>query len=436
MHTCGKTGNSWGISFSLKRYGKGSGSYMIRMRIRCGGLRTDVATGFRLPDPALWDAAAQRMKAAGPGVGNRSPDPGEVNRALDRLRQRAEGVCRCLAQQRRGFSAAEFREMLAHPPRDATGLFPCLEEFVRQATVRKAWTAATAGKFRNLGEDLRRFRADLGFGDLKEETLEKLVGFWREERGLGNRTVEGKLSCLRWFLNWATENGYNENPAYRRFRPTFKRPRQKVIFLTEREMRQLQALSLPRRYHYLEKVRDLFLFCCFSGLRFSDAVNLRRSDIRENCLEVTTVKTADSLRIELNAGTRAILYKYRRDTFPGDRALPPVLNQTMNRDLKTLCRMAGIDEPVRITRYRGSQREDTVRPKYALVGTHTGRRTFIVHALSLGIPPNVVMKWTGHADYKAMKPYIDIVDEIKAQEMAKMDRLFRTISGPGPEDGR
>ena len=436
MHTSGKTGNSWGISFSLKRYGKGSGSYMIRMRIRCGGLRTDVATGFRLPDPALWDAAAQRMKAAGPGVGNRSPDPGEVNRALDRLRQRAEGVCRCLAQQRRGFSAAEFREMLAHPPRDAAGLFPCLEEFVRQATVRKAWTAATAGKFRNLGEDLRRFRADLGFGDLKEETLEKLVGFWREERGLGNRTVEGKLSCLRWFLNWATENGYNENPAYRRFRPTFKRPRQKVIFLTEREMRQLQALSLPRRYHYLEKVRDLFLFCCFSGLRFSDAVNLRRSDIRENCLEVTTVKTADSLRIELNAGTRAILHKYRRDTFPGDRALPPVLNQTMNRDLKTLCRMAGIDEPVRITRYRGSQREDTVRPKYALVGTHTGRRTFIVHALSLGIPPNVVMKWTGHADYKAMKPYIDIVDEIKAQEMAKMDRLFRTISGPGPEDGR
>ena len=410
---------------------------MIRMRISYGGLRTDVATGFRLPDPALWDAAAQRMKAGGPEVGNHSPDPGEVNRALDRLRQRAEGVCRCLAQRRRSFSAAEFREMLAHPPRDATeGLFPCLEKFIRQATVRKAWTEATAGKFRNLGEDLRHFRADLGFGDLQEETLEKLVGFWREERGLGDRTVEGKLSCLRWFLNWATENGYNGNPAYRHFRPTFKRPRQKVIFLTEQEMSQLQALSLPRRFRYLEKVRDLFLFCCFSGLRFSDAVNLRRSDVRENCLEVTTVKTADSLCIELNAGTRAILRKYGRDTFPGDRALPPVLNQTMNRDLKTLCRLAGIDEPVRITRYRGSRREDTVRPKYALVGSHTGRRTFIVHALSLGIPPNVVMKWTGHSDYKAMKPYIDIVDEIKAQEMTKMDRLFRTISGPGSEDGR
>ena len=51
----------------------------------------------------------------------------------------------------------------------------------------------------------------------------------------------------------------------------------------------------------------------------------------------------------------------------------------------------------------------------------TGRRTFIVNALSRGIAPNVVMKWTGHSDYKAMKPYIDIVDSIRAKEMTKMD---------------
>ena len=59
-----------------------------------------------------------------------------------------------------------------------------------------------------------------------------------------------------------------------------------------------------------------------------------------------------------------------------------------------------------------------------LVGTHTGRRTFIVNALSLGITPNIVMKWTGHSDYKAMKPYIDIVDSIKASSMTKFDGLI------------
>ena len=63
-------------------------------------------------------------------------------------------------------------------------------------------------------------------------------------------------------------------------------------------------------------------------------------------------------------------------------------------------------------------------PKWELVGTHTGRRTFIVNALSLGIPPNVVMKWTGHNDYKAMRPYIDIVDSIKAESMTKFNGLI------------
>ncbi|MBR3388714.1 MAG: site-specific integrase, partial [Bacteroidales bacterium] len=57
-------------------------------------------------------------------------------------------------------------------------------------------------------------------------------------------------------------------------------------------------------------------------------------------------------------------------------------------------------------------------------GTHTGRRSFVVNALSLGIPPNVVMKWTGHSDYKAMKPYIDIVDSIKASSMTKFNGLI------------
>lgn len=48
-------------------------------------------------------------------------------------------------------------------------------------------------------------------------------------------------------------------------------------------------------------------------------------------------------------------------------------------------------------------------------GTHNGSRTSIVNALSLSITPNILMKWTVHSDYKAMKPYIDIVDFIKGE---------------------
>ena len=69
----------------------------------------------------------------------------------------------------------------------------------------------------------------------------------------------------------------------------------------------------------------------------------------------------------------------------------------------------------------GNQRQEKVLPKYSLITTHTGRRTFIVNSLYLGIPAEVVMKWTGHSDYDSMKPYIKIVDELKEMSMRKFD---------------
>ena len=91
--------------------------------------------------------------------------------------------------------------------------------------------------------------------------------------------------------------------------------------------------------------------------------------------------------------------------------------------LKELGELAEINEPVRETYYKGNERIDEVTPKYALLSTHAGRRTFICNALALGIPAQVVMKWTGHSDYKAMKPYIDIADDIKANAMNKFNQL-------------
>lgn len=89
----------------------------------------------------------------------------------------------------------------------------------------------------------------------------------------------------------------------------------------------------------------------------------------------------------------------------------------MNTYLKELGEICEINSPVSITYHKDNQRIDEVHPKYELLGTHAGRKTFICNALMLGIAPQVVMKWAGHADYKAMKPYIDIADAAKQQAM-------------------
>ena len=102
---------------------------------------------------------------------------------------------------------------------------------------------------------------------------------------------EKKLRFLRRFLNWATEKGYNTNMAYKSFKPTLKTTQKKVIYLTKEEMVRVRNLQLSGSQAYLDPIRDVFLFCCFSGLRHSDANNLRRSDIKSGHIEVTTVKT-------------------------------------------------------------------------------------------------------------------------------------------------
>lgn len=238
-----------------------------------------------------------------------------------------------------------------------------------------------------------------------------------------NGTIENQLSFLKWFLRWSFGKGYTTLTAYETFKPKLKSTQKKVIFLTWDELTRLRECEIPESKQYLERVRYVFLFCCFTGLRYSDVFNLRRSDIKEDHIEITTVKTADSLIIELNKHSRSILEKYENVVFEKDKALPVISNQRMNDYLKELAELARIDEPIRETYYIGNKRIDEVTPKYALLSTHAGRRTFICNALSLGIPANVVMKWTGHSDYKAMKPYIDIADDIKANAMNKFDQL-------------
>ena len=88
--------------------------------------------------------------------------------------------------------------------------------------------------------------------------------------------------------------------------------------------------------------------------------------------------------------------------------------------------LAGIEEPQRIIYFKGSKRHEEVLPKWAVLTTHCGRRTFIVNALRLGVPAEVIMKWTGHSDFKAMRPYVKIVDELKVAEMEKFNTFGKS----------
>lgn len=399
----------------------------IRMRVIFASHRIEFTTGYRI-DAAKWDADKQRVK----------------NGCTNKLKQSASDIntdlLRYYTIMQEVFKEYEVKDIMptsqeikdsfnnkVNPTEEAQeeqkDFWEIFNEFVSECGKQNNWTDSTYEKFAAVKNHIKEFRAEPTFVYFDEEGLNNYVDFLRKTKDMRNSTIGKQLGFLKWFIRWAFKKGYHQNIAFETFKPKLKNTPKKVIFLTWDELNKLKACNIPQNKQYLERVRDVFLFCCFTGLRYSDVYNLRTSDVKADHIEITTVKTADSLVIELNNHSKAILEKYKDVHFEGNKVLPVISNQKMNDYLKELGELAEINEPIRETYYKGNQRIDEVTPKYALLGTHAGRRTFICNALALGIPAQVVMKWTGHSDYKAMKPYIDIADDIKANAMSRFNQL-------------
>ncbi len=401
----------------------------IRMRVIYARHRIEFTTGYRI-DVSKWDADKQRVKN---GCTNKlKQSASEINADLLRYYTEVQNIFKEFEVQETMPTAQQLKDTFNMRVRNTVedeqkevqiSFWNVVDEFVKECGSLNNWTDSTYKKFSTVKNHIREFKKNANFEYFDENGLNEYVNFLREKKDMRNSSVGKQIGFLKWFLRWSFKKGYNHNIAYETFKPKLKTTPKKVIFLTWDELNKLKDYQIPKDKQYLERVRDVFLFCCFTSLRYSDVRNLKRSDVKPDHIEVTTVKTADSLVIELNDHSKAILEKYKDVHFENNIALPVISNQKMNDYLKELGELAGIDEPIRETYYKGNKRIDEVTPKYALLSTHAGRRTFICNALALGIPAQVVMKWTGHSDYKAMKPYIDVADDIKANAMARFNKL-------------
>jgi integrase len=241
--------------------------------------------------------------------------------------------------------------------------YDIFDEFTNECGIQNNWTIATYKKFKTVKNHLYDFDSELTLESLDEIKLTEYVNFLRDIKSLRNSTIVKQIGFLKWFLRWSIKKGYTNNNAYSTFKPKLKNTQKKVIFLIWDELTKLREYKIPNHKQYLERVRDIFLFCCFTGLRYSDVYNLKRSDVKDNHIEITTEKTADSLIIELNNHSRTILDKYKDVMFEKGKVLPVISNQKMNEYLKELAELAEINELVRQTYYIGNKRIDEVVPK-------------------------------------------------------------------------
>ena len=233
-----------------------------------------------------------------------------------------------------------------------------------------------------------------------------------------NSTIKTFTDRLKTVLRWADKKDYYDIKTLK-YKQKLKNISKPIIYLEKDEL--FQLLNAETENATENDIRNMYCFCAFTGLRFSDMKKLKWSDINDDFITIVTQKTSDRLKIELNKYSKSILLGYNR--LLSANVFPQYNISLAEKVLKRLCGRLHFNRPIPITYYQGNVRKTIVKPKSECITTHTARKTFVVNSIRLGIPLEIIMRWTGHKTLNAIKPYLEVVDEVKYQQMTKFNGL-------------
>ena len=359
--------------------------------------------------PESWDATVQLARPS-----RAFHFSAEVNTAVLDARQHVDDLFLHLATEGRTPTLHDLDALFSgsSPAPLRRTIDDTIAEFVAEQTRERSWQPGTAVKFAMLGRELHA--CGLSYLDELNDAARAKFHALHASHGLRNSTLAKKIAILNWFLRWCNAKGYTSATIAA---PHLRTVPRTVTYLDWHELMHLYTFDYGD-HAALSHTRDIFCFCAFTGLRHSDAAALRWHDVTDGMLHIVTKKTAEPIDIPLNKYARAIIDKYRGTQ---GRVFYAPTNQATNRLLKDAAMLAQLDRPVRQVFFRGNERHEETELLFEAVTTHWARRTFVVHALRLGIAAEVVMRFTGHSCYAAMRPYVAIADDLKAEAMRRFD---------------
>lgn len=288
---------------------------------------------------------------------------------------------------------------------------------------KKIWDNPSFDKLSAVQTQVHKMNPKLMMDEITAATLDEYQNFLVKE-GFLNSTVENHMSYFKQILNWADKKGYLKHGKDVLNHKTAKLEQTKpkaTNFLTWEEFERLFYYEFKPEESHLELTRDRFCFCCATSLRHSDMQILKKADFDDydnpTSFSFVSKKTHDELTIFLNKYSKAIYQKYKDIPTKDGLMFPPKSNQKMNDNLKVIAEKLGFTRNITKMQFCGKDRIDETHRLCDIIGTHTARRTFVVHALEMGWSPQLVMTYTGHEDYDTMKPYIAMTDKTRKKMM-------------------
>jgi integrase/recombinase XerD len=194
------------------------------------------------------------------------------------------------------------------------------------------------------------------------------------------------------------------------------------LYLTEGDLQKLWNVVLNDS---MVRIRDAFLFACYTGLRYSDLARIKSEHILDRghykVISFIPEKTSSSLqkkvkRVEIPLINQAaeIIEKYSGRE---GNLIPVITNQKMNEYLKVIGMWAGLTDLIEVVVYDKGKPSLKMVAKYEKLSCHIARHTYATLSLSRGVPVEVLQKTLGHSDIKTTMVYAKVVDEYRDKKV-------------------
>lgn len=403
--------NVFSILFFLKKgQPMKNGEMPVCLRINVNRQRAEIRTR-RSIDPKLWCQAKERSR----GRDRLSQD---LNHYIETSRVRLYQIFEKLEREEKPVSAKIvldiFNGKTENSQRTLLGVFKEHNEQCRQL-IGIDYVAITVNRYdlccRYLGELISKeyHLDDLPLKEIDNEFIRKFELYLKTERGCAQNTVIRYMKAFKKVINLAIANDWISRNPFAGIRFHEKEVVKEVLTKEELQIMIQKELSVPR----LELVRDVFIFCTFTGLAFVDVSQLKPEHVVKDTkgklwIRKHRQKTKNICNIPLLEIPQIILDKYKDHPICKKKGvcLPVMANQKMNSYLKEISDLCGIEKNI---------------------STHTARHTFATQiCLSNDVPMETVSKMLGHSSLKMTQLYAKVIDTKISKDM---DALANRIEG-------
>ncbi len=397
---------SFSFKYFLKRINTKGSRLKIYGRLIVNRKKAELYAGFQVPEET-WNEDA-----------GRTYHNITINQELSAIENKVYEIRRKLIDDGTPLTARNVVDHLKGTKKGRTHYLQFFQEYIDYITTKGELAGITISQYNTSFKILKLFVEkrlkvkDILIREVDFRFVEQIDHFMISEyrdpynRPIARNTVNKHHTRFRTLLIKALNEDIILKNPYNRFK--LKDTKTNRDYLTTDELNTLKDFD-PGSNLSLQKVRDIFLFSCYTGLRFTDASNLKMNDIitEENGVMFVSIKmkkTKDFIQVPLIGDAIEILKRY--DDHPDREVLgfllPKISNQKVNAYLKELSNLTGIQKTIT---------------------HHVGRHTFATHALNKGIPIEVVQKLLGHTDIQTTQIYARMLTSTVVREMAKMGKV-------------